>query len=87
MEVKGQGWFCIDCEEDLFVEEGSLICTGIHQLGKYIRMLRATSVNFGKGNFQYGKGSKLEQILRNSTGIKGLHANFLYSIGVHMWLD
>ena len=35
MEVKGQGWFCIDCEEDLFVEEGSLICTGIHQLGKY----------------------------------------------------
>ena len=55
MEVKGQGWFCIDCEEDLFVEEGSLICTGIHQLGKYIRMLREPRLIFGKGNFQYGK--------------------------------
>ena len=55
MEVKDKGWFCIDCEEDPFVEEGSLICIGIHQLSKYIRMLRATSVIFGKGNFQYGK--------------------------------
>ena len=55
MEVKGQGWFCIDCEEDLFVEEGSLICIDIHQLGKYVRMLRATSVIFDKGNFQCGK--------------------------------
>ena len=86
MEVKGQGWFCIDWEEDLFVEEGSLICTGIHQLGKYIRMPRATS-HFWKREFPIWKGSKLEQIVRNSTGIKGLHANFLYSIGVHMWLD
>ena len=54
MEVKDKGWFCIDCEEDPFVEEGSLICTGIHQPSKYIRMQRATSVIFGKGNFQYG---------------------------------
>ena len=42
---------------------------------------------FWKREFPIWKGSKLEQILRNSTGIKGLHANFLYSIGVHMWLD
>ena len=55
MEVKGQGWFCIDCEEDPFVDEGSLICIRIHQLGKYVRMLRATSVISGKGNFKYGK--------------------------------
>ena len=37
------------------MEEGSLICIDIHQLGKYVRMLTATSVIFGKGNFQYGK--------------------------------
>ena len=35
MEVKGKGWFCTDCEEDPFVDEGSLICIRIHQLGKY----------------------------------------------------
>ena len=55
MEVKGQGWFSIDREEDPFVAEGSLICIRIHQLSKYVRMLRATSVISGKGNFQYGK--------------------------------
>ena len=46
VEVKDKGWFSIDCEEDPFVEEGSLICTGTHQLSKYIRMLRAASFIF-----------------------------------------
>lgn len=64
------------------MEEGSLLCIDIHQLGKYIKMLRATSVILEKGNFQYGK-VEIEQILRNSTGIQGLRANFLYSMRLH----
>ena len=55
MEVKGKAWFSIASEEDLVVEEGSLIHIGIHQLSKYIRTLRATSVISGKGHFQNGR--------------------------------
>ena len=55
MEVKGRGWFSIARGEDLFVEEGWLICIGICQLSKYIRMVGATSVTSGRGNFHYGK--------------------------------
>ena len=86
MEVKGQGWFCIDWEEDLFVEEGSHMHW--HSSTRQIHKNAESHVcQFWKREFPIWKGSKLEQILRNSTGIKGLHANFLYSIGVHMWLD
>ena len=55
VEVKGKGWYSIASEEDLVVQEGSLTCIGIHQLSKYIRMLRASSIISGIGNFQYGK--------------------------------
>ena len=43
--------------------------------------------HFLKREFPVWKGMKLEQIWKNSTGIKSLHTNFLYLIGVHMWLD
>lgn len=88
MEVKGRGWFSIARGEDLFVEEGWLICIGICQLSEYIRMVGATSVShFWKREFPIWKGGKLEQLLRSSTGIKGLRENSWFSVGMCAYVD
>lgn len=81
MEVKGGGWFSPACEEGLYVEEGWLVCIGIHQLSKCIRMVGATPVTFGKGNFKYGKEVNKNKIPScYGTEIKVLHENSWVSI-------
>lgn len=89
MEVKGGGWFSPACEEGLYVEEGWLVCIGIHQLSKCIRMVGATPVTFGKGNFKYGK----EVNKNKSRAVTVLKLKFSMRIlgfqsrCVHMWVD
>ena len=86
VEDQGKGWFCTDLGGHFC--GGKIIYMHWHSSARQIGKNAESHVcHFWKREFPVWKGSKLEQILRNSTGIQGLHANFLYLIGVHMWLD
>lgn len=46
------------------VQEGWLICIGVHQLSKCVRILGDTTLTFGKGNFKYRKeGNNKAEVL------------------------